>query len=128
MATTMAAQRGTKRFCISEPCGRAFYDLKKEPSDCPYCGEDYVAPPVVVPPNPADFGKKSYYKSYKHQEAPIKPVVEEAAEGDAEEIAVEAGDDGDDAIEKTDDILEIDEEVVAPDDIVDPSVGKDDNG
>ena len=84
MATTMAAQRGTKRFCISEPCGRAFYDLKKEPTDCPYCGEDYVAPEVVPMRSPAEYGKKSYYKTYKHLEAPIAPAAVEAAEPDAE--------------------------------------------
>ena len=127
MTTTMSTQRGTKRFCVSEPCGRAFYDLKKEPTDCPYCGEDYVAPPVVPVRSPAEYGKKSYYKTYKHLEAPIAPVAAEAAESDAEEIAVEA-DEGEDAIEKTDVILEIDEEDDAPEDIVDPSVAKDDNG
>ncbi len=40
MATKAA--RGTKRSCQNQECGARFYDLNREPIECPICGSGYV--------------------------------------------------------------------------------------
>lgn len=34
--------RGTKRTCQSSACGSRFYDLNRDPIECPMCGASYV--------------------------------------------------------------------------------------
>ena len=48
MSTATKAARGTKRTCQNTECGSRFYDLKREPAECPICGTAYV-PPVAAP-------------------------------------------------------------------------------
>ena len=48
MATATKAARGTKRTCQNSDCGARFYDLNREPAECPICGTAYV-PPVAAP-------------------------------------------------------------------------------
>ncbi len=40
MATKQA--RGTKRTCQNEECGARFYDLERNPINCPICGSIYA--------------------------------------------------------------------------------------
>ncbi len=48
MSTATKAARGTKRTCQNNDCGARFYDLAREPAECPICGTTYV-PPVAAP-------------------------------------------------------------------------------
>ena len=48
MSTATKAARGTKRTCQNSDCGSRFYDLNREPAECPICGTAYV-PPVAAP-------------------------------------------------------------------------------
>lgn len=34
--------RGTKRTCQNDACGARFYDLNRDPIECPVCGAAYV--------------------------------------------------------------------------------------
>ena len=47
ISPTISARRGTKQTCTNDDCGRRFYDLKKEPADCPYCGAAVEAHAVL---------------------------------------------------------------------------------
>lgn len=35
------AERGTKRTCQNNGCGARFYDLNRDPIECPVCGTQY---------------------------------------------------------------------------------------
>jgi uncharacterized protein (TIGR02300 family) len=52
MASPTKATRGTKRTCQNSDCGSRFYDLGRNPIECPICGETYAiavsAPPGAV--------------------------------------------------------------------------------
>jgi hypothetical protein len=117
---TIAATRGTKRHCQSEPCGLPFYDLNKSKIECPNCGEGYV-PLAAVAVKPA-YGKRPQYKLFK----PVDPVDAEekleAAADDALDNTVEDADDADDT-GKVDTLLEIDEDDGS--DALDTGVAKD---
>ena len=70
----MAAPRGSKQTCENDSCGRRFYDLKRSPIACPYCGASVDAHAVVD----VDFetiDKRQFSKSSRWA-APRKPVVE----------------------------------------------------
>ena len=101
----VAAKRGTKRLCQSEPCGLPFYDLNRDPIACPNCGEDYVPAPIVA--MKASYSKRPQYKLFK----PVDPVEEpeeklDAGSDDALDVVADDSDD----IEKVDTLLEIDED------------------
>ena len=117
---TIAATRGTKRHCQSEPCGLPFYDLNKSPIECPNCGEGYV--PVAAVAMKAAYGKRPQYKLFK----PVDPIEAEekleAAADDALDNTVEDADDADDT-GKVDTLLEIDEDDGS--DALDTGVAKD---
>lgn len=105
ISAAVASKRGTKRLCQSEPCGLPFYDLNRDPIECPNCGEGFVPAPVVA--MKAAYGKRPQYKLFK----PVDPAEEpeeklETATDDALDVT---SDDGDD-IEKVDTLLEIDED------------------
>lgn len=40
--------RGTKRTCQNDACGARFYDLNRDPIECPICGTVYV---ILVDPD-----------------------------------------------------------------------------
>jgi uncharacterized protein (TIGR02300 family) len=42
------AKRGTKQTCENETCGSRFYDLKRVPSICPYCGASCNVPAHII--------------------------------------------------------------------------------
>lgn len=47
--------RGTKRTCQNDACGARFYDLNRDPIECPVCGAAYVthaAPEQAAVPAP----------------------------------------------------------------------------
>ena len=74
---------GTKRTCPS--CGARFYDLNKDPIECPKCHEQFTVEPIL--PSKQD-------QMAKPEEAPTpepaeEPVVDEVAD-DEDEVA--AGD------------------------------------
>lgn len=48
MSTAIKAARGTKRTCQNSDCGSRFYDLQRDPAECPMCGTTWVAP-VAAP-------------------------------------------------------------------------------
>ncbi|MBK9078331.1 MAG: FYDLN acid domain-containing protein [Hyphomicrobium sp.] len=108
ISTAVAAKRGTKRLCQSEPCGLPFYDLNRDPIACPNCGEGYVPAPIVA--MKTSYSKRPQYKLFK----PVDPVEEpeeklDAAGDDALDVVADDSDDSND-IEKVDTLLEIDED------------------
>lgn len=105
ITAAVASKRGTKRHCQSEPCGLPFYDLNRDPIECPNCGEGYVPAPIVA--MKASYGKRPQYKLFK----PVDPVeeTEEKLEA-AGDDALDATTDDSDEIEKVDTLLEIDED------------------
>ena len=78
---------GTKRVCPS--CSEKFYDLLKEPIECPLCEYTFVAEPLLPSKNDAP----------KPKEEP-KAKVEETEEDDEDDaveiVALEDVDEGDD--------------------------------
>lgn len=116
----LSKRRGVKRQCQGEDCGTPFYDLNREPIACPNCGAAYVPPPVVEFKK-SDYGRRPTYKLIKEVEKPDLPVAEAASEDDEAGIEIEADDDGD----KVDNLLEVDDDETTPDEIVDPSIVKD---
>ena len=47
MSTATKAARGKKRTCQNSDCGSRFYDLSRDPAECPICGTIWVAPAAV---------------------------------------------------------------------------------
>jgi hypothetical protein len=101
----IAAKRGIKRHCQSEPCGLPFYDLNRAPIECPNCGEGYTPAPEVVY-KAKEYGKRPQYKLFKPVEV-AEPEEKEAGDGDD---ALDATTDDGDEIDKVDTLLEIDED------------------
>lgn len=87
-----AAKRGTKRTCDSDDCGRRFYDLNIQPTDCPYCGAAFVVPVKKVV-EARSYVSRSPPKVYKiqHEIAETSDALPEAevaaVEIDEEELA-----------------------------------------
>lgn len=102
----IAAKRGVKRHCQSEPCGLPFYDLNKSPIECPNCGEGFVPAPIVSL-KPSSYGKRPQYKLFK----PVDPVeqTDEKLETAGDDALDQTADEGDE-IDKVDTLLEIDED------------------
>lgn len=129
--TTTLARRGVKRTCQSEPCGLPFYDLNKTVIECPNCGAAFVPPPVVAFKKP-DLSKRSYFKSARPADAIVAPVAtaqvqtDDEGEDDTEDTA-DTTIDNEIESEKTDVILEIDEDDVNADEMIEPGVIKDDS-
>ena len=48
MSTATKAARGKKLTCQNSDCGARFYDLARDPAECPMCSTAYV-PPVAAP-------------------------------------------------------------------------------
>lgn len=74
------AQRGAKQTCENQTCGRRFYDLKRTPTACPYCGESLDSP--AVEKIAFETYVKPVRKSYRWVE-PARPAPE-APEVDSE--------------------------------------------
>jgi len=101
------AELGTKRTCPS--CAARFYDLGKEPIECPKCGTTFIAEAIL--PSKAD-------QVAQPQPAPREKVVaEEEVAADADTISLEEVEEGDDetaAVEGVD--LEDDAAAIGDDD------------
>jgi uncharacterized protein (TIGR02300 family) len=69
MATATKAARGTKRTCQNTDCGSRFYDLNREPADCPLCGTTWVAPVAT----PAAIAAAQAAADKLRAKLPIKP-------------------------------------------------------
>ena len=80
MSTATKAARGTKRTCQNSDCGSRFYDLNRDPAECPICGSGWVAPvaaPVAAAVAAAD----------KLRSKPlVKPDYELAADAKADDL------------------------------------------
>jgi uncharacterized protein (TIGR02300 family) len=72
--SAVQAKRGTKQTCKNETCGSQYYDLRRVPAACPYCGARCDTPPDVK----VDFetlGKQRPHRFNRWVE-PTKPVPE----------------------------------------------------
>lgn len=102
------AELGTKRTCPS--CASRFYDLGKEPIECPKCGTTFIAEAIL--PSKAD--QVAQTPPPPHE----KVVKEEEESTDADTISLEEVEEGE---EETSDIEDVDlEDDAAP-------IGDDDN-
>ena len=98
-AAELKAARGTKRTCQNSDCEERFYDLKRDPIQCPICGAPYVV--AVVEPEKA-----------VENPAPVaaKPATEEKPD-EVDEDAAEVSDiEADDSEPADDTFLESDDE------------------
>jgi uncharacterized protein (TIGR02300 family) len=109
ISPTISARRGTKQTCTNDDCGRRFYDLKKEPADCPYCGAAVEAH-VVLRHEFQMLGKRPKGKSYRLDapapvadsddatvEAEVDEDEEDATPNAAADLLIEVDDESDDA-------------------------------
>lgn len=78
MSTATKAARGTKRTCQNADCGSRFYDLNRDPAECPICGTVYV-PPVAAPVAAAVAAADKLRK-------PVKPDYELTGEAKADDL------------------------------------------
>ena len=107
---------GTKRLCTS--CGARFYDLNRQPIECPKCQ-------TVIDPEQVTRLKRS--RSAPVDETP-KPKVTKAAATDDEDLEVDDtdldvdDDDDDDVLEDASDLADDEDEF---DELVDPAKEKD---
>lgn len=99
------ARRGTKRTCLSDDCSRRFYDLNKMPTDCPYCGTHYDAPPLAIV-DPTAYVPRSKARQYKVVQDDAVPY-ERALIAD---VAVEGLDEASAAGPSAEEIPEIEDE------------------
>ena len=104
----ISPHRGTKQTCTNEDCGRRFYDLKKEPADCPYCGAAVEAH-VVVRHEFVTLGKRTKGKTYRldapapvadTEDTPVDAEIDEEEEdatpSAAADLLIEVDDETDD--------------------------------
>lgn len=96
--TDALSYRGAKHTCANAECGRRFYDLKKLPTPCPYCGTLFV-PPKVVPASSLAGAKLARYRPQPVTLAapePLPPVEieqdEPEASDDEEDLPLEEDD------------------------------------
>ena len=104
------AERGTKRTCQNTECGSRFYDLNRDPINCPICGTVYElsASPVALAATSAA-ADRAARKPAKKPVFPVesaKPEDAPEAEGEDALAAVEgdeepaAGDDDETFLEE----------------------------
>ncbi len=96
---------GVKRICQDPGCGARFYDLKRNPINCPVCGKEFfVETPAERPVSDFEAPKKE------------KDAKKDAPEAQSDEDGLL--DDVEDGVELDDDMLdESDEDTVPLDDI-----------
>ena len=90
---------GTKRTCQS--CGAHFYDLRKDTITCPKCGVSYDPEAVL----------KSRRGRVVEKLTPVKPVVPEPVEAEAEAETEEIAAEGEEVIEDTSELGEDEDDV-----------------
>ena len=79
MSTATKAARGTKRTCQNNECGARFYDLTRDPAECPICSTVYV-PLAAVPMTAAAAAAD------KRSKPLVKPDFELAADAKADDL------------------------------------------
>ena len=79
MSTATKAARGTKRTCQNNECGARFYDLTRDPAECPICGTGYV-PPAALQMTAAAAAAD------KRSKPLVKPDFELAADAKADDL------------------------------------------
>ena len=105
------ALRGTKRAC--QACDVRFYDLGRDPIDCPSCGARYIpAAQPIAAARAAPYSRKTAWRSrpFKHAEAPIDdPAVPSqiAEAADAADEAVSAAPEDDIVLDQEQDDAEV---------------------
>ena len=121
---------GTKRSCPA--CGKRFYDLDKDPIECPYCGETFTVEPLLPSRQDAPEAKPEETPAPAVAEETDEDLMEEsddlAAEDadEAEAVAdVELGDVADVPVEPADDTL-LDDDAAPVEDIIPAAIEKDD--
>ena len=82
MATALKAARGTKRTCQNSDCGARFYDLARDPIECPICDTKYVIP-IAPPPGSGGSMRKPVPKQPEFVANEQKP--DDVVEADGEE-------------------------------------------
>ncbi len=107
MATKQA--RGTKRTCQSSECGARFYDLNREPINCPICGSIYELASSPLAIAAAGGEEKSPRRGRKSDYAEKAPVAVDA-EAEVDEALPEIEEDGDAAATSEDDETFLEEE------------------
>ncbi len=83
---------GVKRICQDPGCGARFYDLKRNPINCPICGKEFIVD------NPGE-------RPRADREAPKK-------EKDTKKDASESHSDEDDLLEDVEDSVELDDDML----------------
>jgi len=102
------AELGTKRTCPS--CAARFYDLGKEPIECPKCGTTFIAEAIL--PSKAD--QVAQMSPPPPRE---KPAVVEEETADADTISLEEVEEGEDETAAIADVdLEEDSAAIGDDD------------
>jgi len=106
------AKRGMKQTCENDACGSRYYDLKRVPPACPYCGAACDAPTVIK----IDFETigKQHPRKFARWVEPQKPAVEAAKADDEagdDEVVDEQADDETETSSASEDLLiEIEDE------------------
>ncbi len=80
MSTATKAARGTKRTCQNSDCGARFYDLSRQPAECPICGTIYV------PPAPTPVAAAQAAADKLRAKQAVKPEFELGAEAKADDL------------------------------------------
>ncbi|RUP11253.1 FYDLN acid domain-containing protein [Hyphomicrobium sp.] len=111
--SAVQAKRGTKQTCKNETCGSQYYDLKRVPPACPYCGASCDTPAIIrvdfetlEKQRPHKFKRwveptKSLAEVSKTDSDEVEAVEEEEAEKDSaipsasEDLLIEIEDDDD---------------------------------
>jgi uncharacterized protein (TIGR02300 family) len=101
MAVAAKQTRGTKRTCQNDDCGARFYDLNRDPIQCPICDSDYriASSPLAM---------SAIIAEEKQARAKAKKDLVPKAEGE-EDVVVES-EDALDNVEVADDDAPADDE------------------
>lgn len=106
------AKRGSKQTCENDECGSHYYDLKRVPPACPYCGAACDATAVIK----IDFETigKQHPRKFNRWVEPQKPAVEAAKSddeaGDDEVVDEQTDDDTETSSPSEDLLIEIEDE------------------
>jgi len=110
---------GTKRLCTS--CGARFYDLNRQPIECPKCS-------TVIDPEQVTRLKRSRSappEAAKPKVVKPKAAPNKASDSDDDDDDLEIDDDDDDVLDGDDDLADDDDDLDEIVEGVDPGKGKD---
>ena len=82
-------KRGTKQTCKSETCGSPYYDLRRTPATCPYCGTFSDTPAIASVVDFETIGKQRLPRFNRRVEPPRPSVEVSKTDGDEVETADE---------------------------------------